>query len=86
MEREKKQTILKPPNANLPYQLSINLKPSINHGTVIYVLTYLECGSVQIKAASISLTLLRPLSFFKQTDRSSLDSRAAVTHVSGGCR
>lgn len=44
----------------------------------------LECGSVQIKLASMRRTLLRPFSFFKQRARSSRDSGLAITHAAGG--
>ena len=37
-----------------------------------------------MKAASINLTLLSPLSFLRQMDNNSRDSRAAVIQVSGG--
>jgi hypothetical protein len=40
----------------------------------------LECGSVQMKCASVNRTLLSPLSFFRQIERSSEDSGFASIH------
>ncbi len=45
-----------------------------------------ECGSVQMKCASVNRTLLRPLSFFRQMARSSCDSGRASDHEVGGER
>lgn len=43
-------------------------------------------GSVQMNPASTRRTLLRPLSFFKHSVRSSRDSSAAVIQIPGGWR
>jgi len=43
-----------------------------------------ECGSVQIKWASVKRTLFNPFSFFKQIASSSCDSGLANVHVEGG--
>ena len=43
-----------------------------------------ECGSVQIKCASVNRTLFKPFSFFKQIASSSCDSGLAIVHVVGG--
>ena len=45
-----------------------------------------EWGSVQMNPASMSRTLLRPLSFLRQMARSSRDSGSAICHVVGGDR
>jgi hypothetical protein len=43
-----------------------------------------ECGSVQIKCASVNRTLFSPFNFFKQIASSSCDSGLAIVHVVGG--
>ena len=43
-----------------------------------------ECGSVQTKMASMSLTLDKFFSFFRHNAINSLDSKAAVTQKLGG--
>ena len=43
-----------------------------------------ECGSVQIKWASVNRTLFNPFNFFKQIASSSCDSGLAIVHVIGG--
>lgn len=53
---------------------------------VSLTLTLFECGSVQMKPASTRCTLDSPLSLFRHTARSSLDSSVHVTHVAGGWR
>lgn len=45
-----------------------------------------QCGSVQMKEASTSLTLFRPLILFRQIDSSSLDSGWHATQCFGGFR
>ena len=53
---------------------------SSNFACITYVeLTFnlLECGSVHIKQASTNFTRFNPFNFFKHSDKSSLDSRAA---------
>lgn len=45
-----------------------------------------ECGSVQMKWASVRRTLFRPLSFLRHMDSSSDDSGRARVHVCGGDR
>ena len=45
-----------------------------------------ECGSVQMKCASVRRTLLRPLSFLRQMARSSWDSGRAIVQLDGGER
>jgi hypothetical protein len=49
-------------------------------------LSLFECGSVQMKCASVNRILFSPLSFFKQSARSSADSGLASIHVAGGER
>jgi len=43
-----------------------------------------ECGSVQMKPASTSFTLLSPFTFFTQKVSSSLLSSSARIHALGG--
>ena len=43
-----------------------------------------ECGSVQIKCASVNRTLFRPFNFFKQIASNSCDSGLAIVHDEGG--
>lgn len=43
-----------------------------------------ECGSVQIKCASVNRTLFNPFNFFKQIASNSCDSGLAIVHVKGG--
>jgi hypothetical protein len=45
-----------------------------------------ECGSVQIKCASVSRTLLSPFSFLRHIASSSWDSGRASCHACGGDR
>lgn len=45
-----------------------------------------EWGSVQMKCASVRRTLLRPLSFLRQSARSSWDSGWAIIQLEGGDR
>lgn len=45
-----------------------------------------ECGSVQMKCASVNRTLFSPFSFFRQIDSSSADSGFASVHDVGGAR
>lgn len=45
-----------------------------------------ECGSVQMKCASVRRTLFRPLSFLRHIARSSCDSGLAITQLAGGDR
>ena len=45
-----------------------------------------EWGSVQMNPASMSRTLLRPLSFLRQRASNSLDSGSAMDHAEGGDR
>lgn len=51
---------------------------------VIFILIRFECGSVQMKLASMILDLFRPLNFRKHSASSSRDSGAAVIHCAGG--
>ena len=46
----------------------------------------LECGSVQMKWASVNRTLFRPFNFFRHIARSSWDSGLARVHACGGER
>ncbi len=48
--------------------------------------TLLEWGSVHMNPASTRWTLASPLSLFRHTDKSSVDSRVQVIHVAGGWR
>ncbi len=48
--------------------------------TVILTLSLLECGSVQMKLASIILTLFNPFTCLRQSARSCGDSNAHATH------
>jgi hypothetical protein len=45
-----------------------------------------ECGSVQMKCASVRRTLFKPLSFLRHMESSSEDSGRASVHVCGGDR
>lgn len=53
--------------------------------TVILTFTLFECGSVQMKLASMILTLVSPLSRLRHSASSSLLSSAAETQWLGGC-
>lgn len=53
--------------------------------TVILTLTRFECGSVQMKLASMILTFVSPLNRLKHNANSSLLSSAAETQWLGGC-
>lgn len=53
--------------------------------TVILTLTLFECGSVQMKLASMILTFVSPLNRLKHNANSSLLSSAAETQWLGGC-
>ena len=53
---------------------------------VSFTFSRLLCGSVQTNVASISFTLARFFSFFRQSAISSRDSRAQLTHCWGGLR
>lgn len=52
---------------------------------VIFTLMRRECGSVQIKLASVILTFESPRSLRRHNASSSLDSGAAVIQWAGGC-
>jgi hypothetical protein len=51
---------------------------------VIETRNLFECGSVQMKCASVNRTLFNPFNFFKQMASNSCDSGLATVHVKGG--
>ena len=72
--------------SSIPHKRSNTAHERTSFWIVIDTRSLFECGSVQMKWASVNRTLFSPLSFFRQIERSSADSGRASVHVCGGER